>query len=172
MTSRKMKVKQEPSRLFLGTLSASSGDLVRHLEGLAGPSRRDLDNALLVEIPALLALPRAEAVTVPLPTDMAFDVALRSYRSGSASDFSFGAFGLPMYWRPKVQLAARLYHLQSGKAKATFRVTERMPWAAYLNRVLSWRVLVGLDPPARRSDLEWLLGRAVERLVARLQGAE
>ena len=113
----------------------------------------------------------ARTVEVPQSTDMAFDVIVQGYRFGSATDFSLGTAGLPMYWRPKVRLGARLYHLQSNKTKTTFHVTEKMPWSAYLNRALSWRVLLGLERPGRRSDLESLLRQASEKLTIQLWDA-
>ena len=161
--------KGESPRLFVGTLSVASGDIVRHLEGLGGTPPPALDRALLVELSELLHLPKADTVDTPLATDMAFDVALQDYRFGSATDFSLDTVGLPMYWRPRIRLAARLYHLQSRQLKSTFRVTERMPWSKYLNRLLSWRVLVGLEHPARRGDLEELLRHAAQRLVKRVR---
>jgi hypothetical protein len=164
-------MKREPSRLFVGSLSVASGNLVRHLEGLVGTPPPALDRALLVELSELLPFPAADTVETPLETDIAFDVALQDYRSGSSTDLSLGAVGLPMFWRPRVRLAARLYHLRSKQPKATLHVTQRMPWSVYLNRVLSWRVLVGLQHPARRSDLEQLLRQATERLVTRVRGA-
>ena len=164
-------MKRVPPRIFVGALSIASGDLIRHLEGLSGTQPPALDRALLTELAELLPLPKAESVDVPLATDLAFDVALHGYRSGSATDFSLGAIGLPLYWRPSVRLAARLYHLRSRQPKATFEVTQRMPWSMYLSRVLSWRVLVGLEQPARRHDLQQLLRQATERLVTRVQGA-
>ena len=160
-------IKPEPSR----RLSIASGNLVRHLEGLAGATPPAYDRALLAELTELLPLPRAETVDTPLATDLVFDVALQSHRSGSATDFSLGTVGVPMYWRPSVRLAARLYHLRSKEPKATFQVAQRMPWSKYLSRILSWRVLAGLEQPARRSDLEQLLRQATEKLLRRVQCA-
>jgi hypothetical protein len=162
-------MKRVPPRLFVGNLSVASGNLVRHLEGLVGTPPPALDRALLVELSELLPLPKADTVEAPLPTDMAFDVALQDYRSGSATDLALGAVDLPMYWRPRIRLAARLYRLRSKEPKATFHVTQRMPWIVYLNRVLSWRVLVGMEHPARRSDLNQLLRQATERLLTRVR---
>jgi hypothetical protein len=164
-------MKREPPRVFVGRLSIASGNLVRNLEGLSGTTPPALDRALLVELAELIPLPKVETVDTPLATDMAFDVAVQGYRSGSATDFSLGDAGLPLYWRPRVRLAARLYHLRSKQPKATFQVTQRMPWSMYLSRVLSWRVLAGLEHPARRSDLEQLLRQATERLVTRVREA-
>jgi hypothetical protein len=164
-------MKREPPRVFVGSLSIASGNLVRHLESLPGTPPPALDRALLIKLAELLPLPKVEAVDTPRSTDMAVDVAVQGYRSGSATDFSLGALGFPLYWRPRVRLAARLYHLRSKQLKATFQVTQRMPWSMYLNRVLSWRVLAGLEHPARRNDLEQLLRQATEKLVTRVQGA-
>lgn len=163
-------MEREPSRVFVGKLGIASGGVVRRLESLSVAVPVALDNALLAELAELLPLPRAETVDAPLATDLAFDVDLHS-RTGSATDVSLGTAGLPLYWRPSVRLAARLYHLRSMQPEATFYVTERMPWSRYLGRVLSWRVLAGLEPPARRSDLEQLLRQAAEKLLTRVQGA-
>lgn len=162
-------LKPEPRRLFLGTLSVASGSLVRNLEGLVGTPSPTLDRALLAELSDLLALPKADTVDSPSASDIGVDVALQSYWSGSATDFSLGAVGLPLYWRPKVRLAAKLYGLQSKQLRDAFHVTRRMPWSIYLLRVLSWRVLLGLEHPARRSDLEFLLRQATESLLVRLR---
>lgn len=163
-------MKQEPPRIFVGTLGVATGrGLARHLEGLVGAVPHSLERALQAELDELFSMPSAATVDAARPTDLAFDVTIHSYRFGSATDMSLGVVGLPMYWRPKVRLAARLYLLQSQKTWAAFRITQKMPWKVYLGRVLSWRVLVGLEPPSRRSDLEQLLRQAAERLMARLR---
>lgn len=164
--------KREPARLLLGTLSiATGGNLVRYLERLPGGTPPALDRALLVELAEWLSYPMAASVEAPRTTDMAVDVALQGFRFGSAADLSLGTADLPLYWRPNIRLAARLYHLQSNKTKTTVHVTQKMPWFVYLNRALSWRVLVGLEQPARRSDMEALLRQACDKLTTRLRDA-
>lgn len=163
-------LKREPARLFLGALSITTGrNLIRHLERLPDGAPPALDRALLVELAELLPFPMAATVEAPRSTDMAFDVVLQGYRFGSATDLSLGTVGLPMYWRPKIRLAARLYHLQSNKTKTMFHVTQKMPWSGYLSRVLSWRVLMGLEYPGRRGDIEALMRQASEKLVTQLR---
>ncbi|MDG5977659.1 hypothetical protein H010_20546 [Hydrogenophaga taeniospiralis CCUG 15921] len=165
-------LKREPARLFLGAVSVATGrNLAHHLERLSGGTSPALDRALLAELAEWLPFPTAATVEAPQATDMVFDVVLQGHRFGSATDLSLGTGGLPMYWRPKIRLAARLYHLQSNKTKTIFHVTQKMPWSVYLNRALSWRVLVGLERPARRSDMEALLRQASEQLVTRLRDA-
>lgn len=163
-------MKQDPPRIFVGTLGvATGGGLARRLEGLANAVAPSLDRALQAELDALFPMPSVATVDAVRPTDLAFDVTIQSYQLGSATDLSLGPVGLPMYWRPKVLLAARLYALQSRKTRAAFRITQKMPWKVYLGRLLSWRVLAGLEPPSRRGDLEHLLRQAAGRLMARLR---
>ncbi len=163
-------MKQEPPRIFVGTLDVAPGrGLARRFEGLAGAVPPSLDRALQAELNELFPLPSAATVDAARPTDLAFDVTIQRYRFGSATELSLGEVDIPMYWRPKVQLAARLYLLQSRKTRAAFRITQKMPWKVYLGRVLSWRVFVGLEPLSRRSDLEHLLRQAAQRVMARLR---
>jgi hypothetical protein len=164
---------RQKGKLHLGELSvARGGSLVRRVEGLvAGAQLPRLDRALLDELSERLSLPDAASVATPSATDLAIDVVLESYRFGSASDLSVGSIGLPIYWRPKVKISVRLYCLQSGEEKSSFRFSQAMPWSDYLNRVLSWRVLLGLEPPAGRSDLQGLVRLASERLLARVETA-
>lgn len=166
-----MKAHNQP-RLFLGTVGvATDRKLARCRERLVGGSPSALDRALLVELEELLDFPRAVAVEVPRSTDLAFDVVLDAYRFGNATDLSLGAADLPMYWRSKVRLSARLYGLQSNQTKATLRVTQKMPWLTFFSRVLSWRVLLGLEQPSRRSELQALLRQAGEKLISGLREA-
>lgn len=161
-------LKREPKRLFLGALSVATG---RNLERMPGDTSPALDQALLGDLAEWLSFPTAASVETAQATDMAFDVVLQGHRFGSATDLSLGTVGLPMYWRPKIRLAVRLYHLQSNKTKTTFHVTQKMPWSVYLRRVLSWPVLVGLEQPGRRSDLKALLHQARDKLTTRLRDA-
>lgn len=158
-------MQREPPRLFLGRVSVGAGCYPLRIPE-TNDARSTLDRALLIELTESLSFPLADEVETPLPTDLAFDVALQGYRFGSASELSLGVFGAPLFWRPRVRLTARLYYLQSGKVKTTLQVTRRMPWSAYLKRVFCWRVLLGLERAACRRDLEVLIRQARERLEA------
>jgi len=163
---------KKPSRLFLGALAvAPRRDFLRHLEELPFSKPAPLEHALRAKLGELFSLPLASAADGLLPSDLAFDVVVEGYQFGGSADVALGLHGFLLLWRPKVRVAARLFYLQSKKTKATFTVTQRMPWSAYLNRVLSWKVLVGLKQPATRSDLECLLEFASKKLLSRVQRA-
>lgn len=171
MLKRWLFARRVPPRLFLGSVSDASGNLVRHLEGLSGNTPPPVTPWLLDEIVELLALPHADAADAPLATDLVVDVAVQSYRYGSVQDISLGLVGIPLYWRPRVRLAARICGRQPGRAKAIVQVTQCMPWSAYFSRLLDWRVLAGREHPARRSDLNVLLRQATASLLTKVHGA-
>lgn len=158
-------LRREPRRLFVGALGVSGRrDLMRHLEDGLFVAPTALERGLLADLNDMFSAPLANAVVDPGPSDLAYDIALQGLRRGMAADVGLGGFGVPLFWRPKVRLVAKLYELQSKKTKATFSVTQRMPWPEFLYRLLSWRVMLNLEHPGRRSDLEHLLRRAGERL--------
>jgi hypothetical protein len=158
-------LRREPRRLFVGALGVGpQRDLLRRLEDGLFVEPMDLEWALLAKLRDMLAAPPASDVTDPGPADLACDIALQGLRRGQYVDVALWTDSVPVFWRPQVRLAVRLYELQSKKTKATFSVTQRMPWREFLYRVLSWRVLLNLEHPGRRSDLERLLHRAGERL--------
>ncbi len=163
--------RRAPTRLFLGSVSDASGNLVRHLECVIGTAPARVNEALLEALAEMIALPAVSTVDALRATDMAVDIAVQSYRSGSATDFSLGPIEVPLFWRPRVKLAAKLYGLQSRQTKTMFQVTQCMPWSAYFSRLLHWRVLVGFEHPARRGDLDVLLRQATVRLIAKVQAA-
>jgi hypothetical protein len=162
-------LRREPRRLFVGELGvAPRRDLLRRLEDGLFVEPMDLEWALLAELRGMLAVPPASDVADPGPADLACDIALQRLRRGQYMDVALWTDSVPVFWRPQVRLAVRLYELRSKKTKATFSVTQRMPWREFLYRVLSWRVLVRMESPALRSDMERLLHRAAERVKDRL----
>lgn len=165
-------MRRNAPRVFAGTLRVVSGrNLVRQLESLSSAVPSDMDHALLGDLQAVISLPPISTADSPQPSDMAFDVVLQSYRLGCSADLSLGTVGIPLYWRPRVRVAARLYQLQSNKTKKTFALTQCMSWAQYFQRILSWKVFIGLEPVAGRGDMQILLRQAGERLLARLERA-
>jgi hypothetical protein len=165
-------IHRTPPRLFVGKLSvAGKGSLVRQLESLSSAVPSNMDRALLGDLGDVLALPSVDTAGSLQPSDLAFDVVLQGYRFGSTGDLSLGSGGIPLYWRPQVRLAARLYHPVSNKTKKTITLDRSMSWGEYFRRVLSWRVLAGLEPPAGRGDMQHLLQQAGKELVTRLERA-
>jgi len=168
---RQRLIQREQPRLLVGDLAVTaSRGAMRQLERLGGAETPAMERVLLAELEELICLPRATDV-VPRDTDLAFDLVVQGYRFGSATDFAIGPIPIPLWWRPKVRLEAQLFHLQSRKAKAALHVVEAMPWAVFAGRAVSWQVLLGLQAPARPTDMGLLLRKAAERLLSQLRAA-
>jgi hypothetical protein len=159
-------LRREPARLFLGTIAvAPRRDFLRHLEDLPLLAPAPLERALHARLVELICVPAVSSADAVRPSDLAFDVVVQGYQFGGSADVALGLHGFSMFWRPKVRVAARLFYAQSNKTKTTFTVTERMPWSAYMSRMLSWKVLLGLARLSHRSDLERLLESASQKLL-------
>ena len=160
----------EPARIFLRDMKANTGSppLTQRLESLVSSQRSAYERALLADLPDVLALPSLEAAGSAQDTDVVLDVILQGYRVGSATDVSLGPIGWPLWWRPQLSLAARLHRRIDDQLISSFEVTEAMPWQVYALRALSWRVLLGQEPLARRRELDVLLRRAGNRLLQQL----
>jgi hypothetical protein len=164
--------KKEKPRIFLGVLAvAPRRDLKRHLDEWGMFGNADLDSALRESLTEIFSLAPMQSVDSPLSTDLVLDVVIPEFQSGDAWDVSMGDIGLPIFWRPKVTVASRLYYLKTKKTWATFSVTEKMKWSEYFGRVLTWRSFFRFRPMFDRKDVEYLLYQACGKLLTKMQKA-
>lgn len=162
--------KRERPRVFLGVLAvAPRTDLKRHFDEKGLFEDANLDTALRQSLTEIFSLAPVHSVTVPLATDLVLDVVIPHFQSGGAWDVSLGEIGFPIFWRPKITVASRLYSLTTQNTKATFSVTEKMKWGQYLSRIISWRAFFGFRPVFDRKDIEYLLYQACFKLLVKMQ---
>ena len=163
--------RKSPAQLYVGTLTVlPRKDFLRHFEGgfLSGAQ---MDHVLTERLLVIFAFPKAADLSAPKDDDVAIDVVLESYSRGGWAEVSGGALELPLLWRPKVRLGARLYYLKTGKSKAKVNVTQSVGWGEYLATLLHWKVYLGLSSPSTRQRLEQLLDLAALQLKARIENA-
>jgi len=147
--------KKEKPRIYLGTLavvprtgikkSFDSWDLMGIVE---------LDGKLKESLIKIFFLPPSSSRIEVLESDLVLDVLISEFQLGTAllSEIPF-----PILWRPKVTLVSKLSNLNSGKTKRVLTVTEKMPWAEFFSRLLTFQGLIGLRPSFNVNDLEKLL---------------
>jgi len=165
-------LKKEKPRIFLGTLAvAPRADIKRHLDQWGMFKNEDLDSGLRQSLKEIFSLPSAYEVNEPRYNDLVLDVIVPKFQSGDAWDLSFGDFGVPLMWRPKVTVSSRLYYLKSEKTKVTFSVTEKMKLSQYLSRLFTWRAAFRFRPVFDSKDMEILLYRACYKLLLKMQKA-
>lgn len=164
--------KKEKPRVFLGALAvAPRTDLKRHLDEKGVFEDANLDSVLRQSLTEIFSLAPVQTVTSPLATDLVLDVVIPKFQSGDAWDISLGEISFPIFWRPKVTVASRLYSLTTQKTKATFSATEKMKWGHYLSRIISWRAFFRFRPVFDRKDIEFLLYQACGKLLVKMQKA-
>ena len=129
------------------------------------------DDSLRTTLEDIFSLPPASAVATPTANDLGLDVLIPSFQSGDCWDVSLGDFGIPIFWRPKVTVACRLYFLKSNRAKQTFTVTQKMPWSEYVSRQLTWRAIFRFRSAFDAEDMNRLLYMACHSLLNKLRKA-
>lgn len=165
-------LKREKPRVFLGTLAVvSRTDIKRHIDQWGMLYDSNLDTPLQATLQEIFALPSASEVTLPTSTDLALDVLIPKFQSGDYWDVSMGEIGIPIFWRPRITVVARLYYLKSKNTKRTFTVTQKMPWGEFMGRLFTWRAVFRLRPTFDAEDMNRLLYFACHSLLAKLRKA-
>ncbi|MDO8345813.1 MAG: hypothetical protein Q7T48_21615 [Cellvibrio sp.] len=161
--------KKEKPRVYLGTLavvprtgikkSFDSWDLTRVVE---------LDGKLKETLTEVFCLPPSNSRIEVLESDLVLDVLISEFQLGAAL---LPEILFPILWRPKVTLVSKLSNLNSGKTKRVLAVTEKMPWAGFFSRLLTFQGLIGLRPSFNVNDLEKLLYIGSEKVFTKLKNS-
>lgn len=163
--------KKKP-RVFLGVLAVTPRtDLKRHFDEQGMFEHANLDSALRQSLTEIFSFAPVHTVEAPLATDLVLDIVISKFQSGDVVGVSLGEFGFPIFWRPKITVASRLYSLTTQKTKTTFSVTQKMKWGQYFSRIVSWRALLATKPTFDGKDMEYLLAQACLKLLVKIQKA-
>lgn len=81
----------------------------------------DLESELRAKLTEALSLPLIEARIEPQKTDLALEIVIVDYRSGEF----YLEFPLLM-WRPKIEVKARLYCIETGKTTKSVIAKEKV----------------------------------------------
>ena len=155
--------------MFLGALAvASRTDIKRYIDEQMTYRREALEDVLRKDLVEIFDLPPASTVESPLKTDLGLDVVITKYQLGDAWIVSMPALEIPIFWRPKIEIRARLFLLRSEMTFKIFTITESLPWKSYLSRVCSYRTITRIRPIFDIDDLRILLNRSSTRLLERL----
>ncbi|WP_370977852.1 hypothetical protein [Agaribacterium sp. ZY112] len=164
--------KKKKFSLYLGSLAvAPRSDFRRHFDEWSAFGKEDLDSSLRAQLIEIFELPLASTISQPTDTDLALDVVVPEFQSGDILDVALGDMGFPLAWRPKVDVAARIYKLDTGKTIHTASVTAKLGWKQYFSRLFTWRAFIRLKPMFDSSDLNLLLQRACLELLSKLRKA-
>jgi hypothetical protein len=161
--------KKEKPRVYLGTLAVVPRTGIKKsfdswdLTGVA-----ELDGKLKESLTEVSCVPPSSSRVEALESDLILDVLISEFQLGTAL---FSDIPLPILWRPKVTLVSKLSNLNSGKTKRILSVTEKMPWAEFFGRILTFQGLIGLRPSFNVYDLEKLLYIGSGKVITKMQSS-
>lgn len=160
---------RDKRNVYLGTVAVvPRGDFKRHLERSMDTS----EAALQSHLQTVLSLPKAPPKQHASAEDCAIDVFVAKHQGGEAWDVTAGDLGLPLFWRPTVEVSSRFYTLQSNKDITTVHVKKRLPWGEYLNRLFSLRGYFSFRSPFTHQDMTQLLDEALLEVLGRIRSHE
>ena len=156
-------------RVFLGTLAVVPREDAKWvLEDMFGDPGSEIEGALHRELEEIFALAPASSADPVLKTDLCVDVYIPGYHTGMAEAFELPGWTIPLFWRPKVELKARLYRLHDRKLVRTFSVKERPTYRECFAAAFSWHAVFGFGPAVDDGGMANLLNRASLRLLRKI----
>ena len=137
---------------------------------MLGDSGSEIEGALHGELEEIFALAPASSADPVLKTDLCIDVYIPGYHTGMAETVDLSGWPIPFFWRPMIELKARLYRLHDRKLVRTFTVKERPAYRECFAVEFSWRGMFGLDQPVDDGSIAIapLLNRASVRLLRKI----
>ncbi|OZG70148.1 hypothetical protein BTA51_27655 [Hahella sp. CCB-MM4] len=163
--------KKEKPRVFLGNILVVPRNSFKDIDEWGFFHQENLGEALNEVITDIFQLPLANNVDDPKKTDLVVDVAVVKYQSGDIVDIGLHEIPLFWFWRPKVEVRARLYKLTSGKTLAVFTSKEKMKWGEYWRKMMSLRAFFRFRPVFDKEDIQILLCKSCIKLVEKMKKA-
>ena len=155
--------------MFIGTLAVvPREDIKTVLEDMFGDSGIETEGFLHDQLEEIFALPHAATAAPVLDSDLCIDVYIPGFHSGSTDALDLAYWAVPLFWRPKIELRARLYRLHDRRLIKTFRVTEKPTLREYWSAAFSWRTVFGNGEAFDQGDLANLLNRGAVRLLQKI----
>ncbi len=163
-----------PRHVFLGEVAViPQSSFTRSFEKLGQSSMaKDLDIELkqyLIDWLAMPTVPISEGSTNPPANNLAIDVYVCGYRTGLGLWGNIFGVSAIVFWRPKVEVRARLYQINTKHTLNTFSIHKKMRWRQFFNRFCSWRYLLFGWHLSRPIDMEALLGEALIDLMQQVK---
>jgi hypothetical protein len=104
-------------------------------------------------------------------TDLVLDVFVSNYSGGEFDSFSSPEFFMPILWRPRVELKARVTSISTGKVATIQRAKVKMKWGVYFSRVFSYRGVLRFRPLFDIGDLEPLFFQVALQILLKIKKA-
>lgn len=160
--------KKEKSKLFMGAIAVVPRSEFMKVDEWGLFKGESLEDSVKVKLENLFSLPHIPESNSVNDQDLALDIIVSKIQGGEFTSLQTTPIDVPIFWRPKIQIKARLFYINSKKTKSTFEVSRKMPWGTYLNRVFSLRGIIRFKPLFEPVDLEPIMYSACEQLIKKL----
>lgn len=164
--------KKEKPRVYLGALLVASGEELKKSDGWGLFKSEDLEEGLRQSLYSAVNLPLVSNNKTPKPTDLALDLVVVNHQGGEFEGFYSSYFFIPIFWRPKVEIKARLYNIETGKTVTSATSLKKVPWKDFFGRAFSLNGIFRVKPLFGVKDMELLLCLAaievLEKLIRKL----
>jgi hypothetical protein len=159
--------RRKPPRIYLGQVAiAPRTDIKQHFERYYLWNGSSVESFLRQKLAETLLLDPVETVANRQKNDLVLDVMVTKFQLGCIDSIELGSFGFPLFWRPKIIVAGRLYYLGNEKTKTAFSVTESINWLYFINYAFSFRGYFSSQIP---EYMEYLLYKACLRLLLKMK---
>lgn len=153
--------KRKKPKVYLDYVKINERNIIGSIQAVIDGSAV-FSEGLLSNLNEIFFLPLLDSSTLYHKTDRGLQVEVAHYSLGNLDFASAGGFFLPLIWRPKITVVARLFNISSGKKIVEYSITQKMPIKQYLNKVFSFRTAFN------EKDLEYLLYQGCHRILKKL----
>ena len=160
--------KREKPRVYLGALLVTSRDEWLNSDAWGLFKSVDLEGGLRISLKSTVNLPPVDNRADPKESDLGLELVVVDHRGGEFDGFQAAELFIPIFWRPKVELNARLYNLATGKTVYSARSKKKTPWGQFLSRVFSLNGFFRFKPLFDIKDMEVLLCLAAIEVLGKL----
>lgn len=128
----------------------------------------DLEEGLRKSLRELINLPTIDKLQSPEKRDLVFEMVVVNYRGGEFDGLNGGDIFIPIFWRPMVEVKARLYNFISEKTVHIAHAKVKVPWKTYLSRAVSLNGIFRFKPLFGSDDMEVMLCKATIDVLEKL----
>ena len=158
--------KKDKPRVYLDKMVVAPRDDFYKIDDWGLFKSEDLEEGIRDKLDGIFSLPHISTRADAKKTDLALELMVLKVQGGEFESADFGSLGgFLIFWRPKIEVAARLYNIASGKTHSSFKAKEKMPWGTYFTGVFSLRGVFRYKPIFGVNDLEPILYKACEKLL-------
>ncbi|NJA05171.1 hypothetical protein HC024_05415 [Methylococcaceae bacterium WWC4] len=160
--------KGEKPRVYLGAMLVASSEEWESLDGWGIFQSMNLGDGLRKYLYSAVNLPPIDSREDLRESDLGLELVVVNYRGGEFGAFQTTELFIPIFWRPKVELKARLYNLATGKTVHIASSKKNTPWGQFVSRIFSFNRMFRFKPLFDEEDMEVLLCLAAIETLAKL----